>query len=93
MSKSDKLLKSMANNPQGGFVISDIQVVSRAFGLSIRNPSGGSHYSISHSSQVAILTIPARRPIKPIYIRQFVAYVQAVEASRDHGSSPVQDRD
>ena len=93
MSKSDKLLRSMANNPQGGFVIADIEVISCAFGLSIRRPSGGSHFSISHPSQAAILTIPARRPIKPIYIRQFVAYVQAVEASRDNGSSPVQDRD
>jgi hypothetical protein len=32
----------------------------------------------------AILTIPARRPIKPVYIREFVAYIDAVEALDDH---------
>jgi hypothetical protein len=36
------------------------------------------------SSSAAILRIPARRPIKPVYIRAFVDYIDSVEiAERD----------
>jgi len=31
----------------------------------------------------AILTIPANRPIKRVYIREFVAYIDAVESAEN----------
>jgi hypothetical protein len=31
----------------------------------------------------AILTIPAHRPIKRVYIREFVAYIDAVESAEN----------
>ena len=42
---------------------------------------GGSHYKIAHVSQNLILTIPYKRPIKPIYIRKLVAFIDAVEGA------------
>jgi hypothetical protein len=38
---------------------------------------GGSHYKISHPNQREILTIPSRRPIKPVYIRELVKFIDA----------------
>lgn len=38
----------------------------------------GSHYKVKHESQTAILTIPAHRPIKPVYIVELVRFVDAV---------------
>jgi hypothetical protein len=37
---------------------------------------------VSHPSQRDILTIPARRPIKPIYIRRLVEFLDRVIASK-----------
>jgi hypothetical protein len=56
--------------------MADIEMVSRAYGLSCEAPTGGgSHYTISAEGVGAILTIPARRPVKPVYIRLFVHYI------------------
>jgi len=40
---------------------------------------GGSHFKVSHLSQDEILTIPARRPIKPVCIRKLVAFLARAE--------------
>lgn len=36
----------------------------------------------SHETQVEILTIPAHRPLKPIYIRNLIAFVDAVRGEK-----------
>jgi hypothetical protein len=41
---------------------------------------GGSHWKVSDRTQRDILTIPQRRPIKPVYIRRLV---ELVEETRD----------
>jgi hypothetical protein len=41
---------------------------------------GGSHYKVAHASVAAKLTGPYKRPIKPVYIRKLVAFVDAVRA-------------
>jgi hypothetical protein len=48
-------------------------------------PSRGSHWRIAHHSIAAILTIPARRPIKPVYIRMLLDYIDELEAIGRHG--------
>jgi hypothetical protein len=70
----------MQRNPQGGFTLADVESVCRANGISCEAPKRGSHYTISHPSQPKILTVPQKRPIKPVYIRMLVAYVLAVRA-------------
>jgi hypothetical protein len=39
---------------------------------------GGSHYKVSHPSMARIVTVPFRRPIKPIYIRLVVRFIDEV---------------
>ena len=39
---------------------------------------GGSHYKVAHARMTEKLTIPYKRPIKPVYIRKLVAFIDAV---------------
>jgi hypothetical protein len=80
MAKADKILSQMISNPRGKWRIEDIETVCRTYGLTVLKPKSGSHYKVAHSSQHEILTVPAHRPIKPVYIRKFVAMVRRVES-------------
>jgi hypothetical protein len=33
-----------------------------------------------HASLIQALSVPARRPIKPVYVRRFVALIESIEA-------------
>ena len=79
MGKADKILSQMISNPRGKWRIEDIVTVGRACGLTVLKPGSGSHYKIAHPSQDEILTVPAHRPIKAVYIRKFVAMVRRVK--------------
>lgn len=83
MGQGEKRLEEMRRNPRGDWQIGDIRVVADAFGAVLTEPSGGSHYKVSHERLRDILTIPARRPIKPVYIRRFVAFVDEVKDITD----------
>ncbi len=63
----------MANNPLD-WKIDQVQTVAKAFGLSVNFP-GGSHHILRHASGAKI-SVPAHRPIKPIYIKQLVRLVK-----------------
>lgn len=80
MSQTAKLLERMRTNPKSDWRIEDVQSVCTAFGVSCRNPNVGSHYVVSHPSQTEILTVPFKRPIKPVSIRRLVTYILAVQA-------------
>lgn len=82
MARGEKLLAQMRANPRD-WRISDVETLSHAFGLDFDHPSGGSHYGISDPTQSAHLTVPFARPIKPVYIRQLVRFVDAVIAARE----------
>ncbi len=73
MSKAQKLLAAMENNPLD-CQIEQVETVARAFGLTVHRP-GGSHHIVRHTNGKKV-SIPAHRPIKPIYIRQFVRLVK-----------------
>lgn len=77
MSKRAKLLDAMRNNPRD-WRIEDLLVVARQFGIECRN-SGGSHHVFGAPNVEADVTVPAHRPIKPVYIRQFLLLVDAVK--------------
>jgi hypothetical protein len=77
MSRADKILATMRNNPRD-WRIGDVETLCGRFGIACEPPAKGSHYKVSHPSQEAILTIPCDRPIKPVYIRRLVAFVDAV---------------
>ena len=72
-------LEDMRANPRANWRISDVQAVCEEFGVTFATPrGGGSHCKITHPSQREILTIPFKRPIKPVYIRKLVEFVDAV---------------
>lgn len=77
-----KRLERMRANPLADWRIDDIESVCKEFGISCEPPRGGSsHFKISHRSMRDILTIPFKRPIKPIYIRRLVQFVDTVRTS------------
>ena len=65
------------------WTMADIERLCRSHGLTATAPLRGSHYKIRHSSSAAVLTIPARRPIKPVYIRALVALVDLVVQQKE----------
>jgi hypothetical protein len=74
-----KRLERMRANPQGDWTISDIEAVCREFGVPLEPPrSGGSHYKVHYPGMRDYVTVPSRRPIKPVYVRQFVKFIDAV---------------
>lgn len=54
--------------------IETLRSVADAYGVTWRQP-GGSHVIFRHS-RGAMLSVPARRPIKPVYIRKFVRLIE-----------------
>jgi hypothetical protein len=81
--RADNLLERMRASPRGDWRIADVERLCRAYGLRCAPPSGGgSHYTARAEGIETILTIPARRPIKPVYIRQLVQLIDRVRAER-----------
>lgn len=77
MTKSDMLLTRMRQNPAADWTIGDIGRVCAALGWVCLPPSGGgSHWKVAAPDEDTILTIPAKRPIKPIYIRKLLAMME-----------------
>ena len=73
MSQGQKLLEAMSKNPLD-WRIEQVHVVARAFGLTVHSP-GGSHHIVRHANGAKV-SVPAHRPIKAVYIRQFVRLVK-----------------
>lgn len=76
MSKLEKLLNAMRSNPQD-WKIEDIDRVVEHYGFKKRTTSG-SHVTYSHDKLVQIITIPARKPIKPVYIKKLLKLIDEV---------------
>ena len=73
------VFREMQRNPVGDWTMRDVERVCRKHGLTCSAPTGGgSHYKISHPASREILTVPARRPIKPIYIRRLVRMIEGL---------------
>jgi hypothetical protein len=74
-----KRLEAMRRIPQGDWKIADVEALCKEFDILCSPHRGGSsHYKISHPLLTEILTIPFKRPIKPVYIRNLVKFIDAV---------------
>ncbi len=73
MVRATKTLARMKANPLD-WRIEDLKSVAEAHGVVHRQP-GGSHVIFRHPNG-AMLSVPARRPIKPIYVRKFVRLIE-----------------
>jgi hypothetical protein len=74
---------------QTGWRIDQLQSVAAQHGVGWRTPGrGGSHVIFSASGVREIVSVPAKRPIKPIYIRHFLALIDnAVELLQDENKN------
>jgi len=70
----------MRNNPRD-WSIEDLKVLARRHGVDWRQP-GTSHVTFSVVAH-APLTVPAHKPIKPIYVIRFVALIDSLGTSHD----------
>jgi hypothetical protein len=87
MAKSGALLDRMRATPSGNWQIGDVQSVCRQHDIGCQPPKGGgSHWKVSDGTQRDILTVPSRRPIKPIYIRRLVRFIEQVLEARNASS-------
>jgi len=78
MTAAQKKLAAMRNNPRD-WRIEDIKAVAERHGLTWDQP-GTSHVTFRTPAGGKV-TVPAHRPIKPIYVRQFVALIDSLEGS------------
>jgi hypothetical protein len=70
----------MRRNPAGDWRVRDLEVLGRRHQFRVSPPSGdGSHFKVSHPSLPEILTIPSRNPLKPVYVRMLVKFVDRLK--------------
>lgn len=63
---------------QTGWRIEELQLVAQEHGVAWRRPGrGGSHVIFSAAGVREIVSVPAKRPIKPVYVKHFVALIDA----------------
>ena len=77
MTKSEKTLNKMKANPKD-WRIEQLETIARQYGVTVRK-TGGSHVVFDHDDWIELLCVPARRPIKPIYVKKFIALIDALE--------------
>jgi hypothetical protein len=81
----------MRNNPRNDWKIGDMEALRGTYDIRFAKPNKSSHAKVSDTTQEEILTIPFNRPIKPVYIKKLVKFVDAVLQERaiaEHGAAP-----
>ena len=88
VSAAGKTLHKMRRT-QTGWRIEELQSVAEENGVVWRRPGhGGSHVIFSASGVREIVSVPAKRPIKPVYIRLFLALIDnAAEVKQDENNN------
>ncbi len=72
MSKADRILNKMQNNPRD-WRIDSLKTVARAYNIEWRQRGTSHVVFVRYDGRT--LPVPTRRPIKPIYIKKFVNFV------------------
>jgi hypothetical protein len=73
MTRAERILTKMKANPRD-WQIESLKSVAEAYNVAFRQP-GGSHVIFRHTSS-AMLSVPAHRPIKPVYVKKFVRLIE-----------------
>lgn len=76
MSKIIKLIEKMHNNPRD-WNIEDIKNIAKRYDIDFHQP-GTSHVTFRVKKSGEKVTIPAHKPIKPVYIKQFLALIESL---------------
>ena len=80
MVKADKTLARMRANPRD-WAIDDLKVIARRYNIDWLQP-GTSHVTFSFPGLMP-LTVPAHRPVKPIYVTRFLALLDSIGEQDD----------
>ena len=78
MTNAEKILSRMRLNPRD-WTIEDLKVLAARYSIQYRQP-GTSHVVFTHPA-AGLLSVPSARPIKPVYIRRFVAMIDRLEGA------------
>ena len=84
MAKAEKLLIRMRSNPRD-WSIDDLKVLARRYEMDWRQP-GTSHVTFTALGQVPV-TVPAHKPVKPIYVRKFLALLDAMGVANEENEN------
>ncbi|UEM22173.1 hypothetical protein JL100_005330 [Skermanella mucosa] len=82
MTRAEKIIARMHNNPRD-WRIADLTALADRYGIDYRQP-GTSHVTFSYPG-LTPLSVPAHKPIKPVYIQLFLELLQQIE---DQGNGP-----
>ena len=75
-----KRLERMRANARAGWTIDDVVALCREYGVMCEPArGGGSHYKVAHPDLPQKLAVPYKRPIKPVYVRQLVLFIDALK--------------
>jgi hypothetical protein len=77
MANMDKILKKMRTNLLN-WNIGHFETIARHYDIEVRKTSG-SHVIFTHEQWVESLSVPSRRPIKPIYVKKFLKMIDVLE--------------
>lgn len=82
-SSVSKRLEQMRANPRAGWRIEDVVALCREHDVLCEPPrGGGSHYKVAHPALPEKPSILYKRPIKPVYVRQLVTFLDRVRQLR-----------
>lgn len=82
MTKSEKTFVKMKTNPRD-WRIEQLETIANQYGVTVRK-TGGSHVVFDHPDWIELLCVPAHRPIKPIYVKKFIALIENLEVNNEH---------
>lgn len=75
MSKRDKRLRKIRNNPKN-VSFDELQTILLSFGFELDRVTGSHHvFFIETDDERKILTVPFRRPVKPVYVKKAVQLI------------------
>lgn len=80
MSKVGKQLENMRNNPRD-WRIDDLKSIAKRMGVEYRQP-GSSHVTFRTVTGNKV-TVPAHKPIKPIYVKLFLEMIDELIGEND----------
>jgi len=66
----------MRANPRD-WRMASLEAIAKRYGIEVRK-TGGSHFVFMHADSQLAVTIPYKRPIKPVYIVQFLALLDDI---------------
>ena len=81
MSKIEKLIEKLRNNPRDANIAMIRKILDK---FELEYVWGkGDHLNVKHPNIDYILTIPAHKPIKPIYIIKLIKMINEIQGDKD----------